>query len=134
MKTQKQYKTLKPAKKRPKYGNVKTAGFDSKGESKRHNELLLLQKAGLISDLTKQPKIVLLESFLYYGERQRPITYRPDFYYLDLRHNQKEGGLKTYEDYKSVITAKDKAYKIKSKLFKKMLLQYSDTIFIETIK
>ena len=131
--TRKQYKALKPAKKRPKYGNVKTGGFDSKGEKKRYSELLLLQKAGLITDLIKQPKIVLQESFMFHGKRERAITYTPDFYYLDLRYN-KEGGIKTYEDFKSIITAKDKAYKIKSKLFKKMLLGYPDTTFIEIIK
>lgn len=121
-------------KKLSKYKNIKTEGFDSKGECKRYNELLLLQKAGIITNLQKQPKITLQKSFSYGGLMQRAIIYKPDFSYTDLRHNAHGKYLKIYEDYKSAFTAKNPVYRIKAKLFRKMLLGYPDIEFREIIK
>lgn len=43
-----------------KYGAIKTNGSDSKKEARRYQELLLMQRAGMISDLRRQVKFVLI--------------------------------------------------------------------------
>lgn len=45
---------------RSKFRNVATAGYDSKKESKRAEELFLMQRAGQIQDLQTQVKFVLI--------------------------------------------------------------------------
>ncbi|HNZ28087.1 MAG TPA: DUF1064 domain-containing protein, partial [Spirochaetota bacterium] len=42
--------------------------FDSKAEMKRYTELLLLQKAGAISDLRLQTPFELIKTFKYKGK------------------------------------------------------------------
>lgn len=85
-----------------KYHNVKTVvdgiTFDSKAESRRWDELKLLQKAGLIQGFARQP------SFLLPGG----IRYRPDFIVCDAR------GTIYVEDVKGVIT---QAFALKRKLW-----------------
>lgn len=47
--------------KRLKYGNSKTYdGFDSKKEARRYQELLIMERAGKISDLKRQVKFILI--------------------------------------------------------------------------
>lgn len=70
-------------KRRSKYGNVKTTvngrTFDSKREADRYSELLLLEKAGEISNLELQPEFPVLiggvEVFVYVA----------DFKYWDMK-------------------------------------------------
>lgn len=108
-----------------KYHNKKitVAGmtFDSKKEYRRYNELVLLQKAGAISDLETQKEFVLIpaqyETYERYGAKgqrlkdgkrciEKSCVYKADFVYT-------ENGLTVVEDTKGVKT---KDYIIKRKL------------------
>jgi hypothetical protein len=86
--------------------------FDSKKESLRYKELLLLQKKGIITDLKLQPRYTLQESFKKNGKTYRKIEYVADFAYYD-----KELKKEVIEDVKSDFTEKDKVFKLKQKLF-----------------
>lgn len=91
-----------------KYRNIPTTvsgeRFDSKGEAARWQELKLLEKAGEISDLTRQVKYDLCV------EGVKVCRFVPDFEY------RKDGELIT-EDFKSKATMTP-AFRIKAKLFK----------------
>ena len=98
-----------------KYGNKKvsrlvngeTVMFDSKKEARHYDRLYLELKAGLISELTLQPKYDLIPTTKWNGKTLRKITYNADFRY------SKNG--KTYvEDVKGMLTD---VYKIKMRLF-----------------
>lgn len=109
-----------------KYRNLKvTFGnktFDSKKESKRWQELCLLQRAGRITDLQRQVKFVLIptqyEKFPRYSEKtgkrlkdgirtlEQECSYVADFVYM-------QDGKQVVEDTKGVKT---KDYIIKRKL------------------
>lgn len=96
---------------RAKYGNTKTVvdgiSFDSKAEARRYGELKLLERAGEIRDLELQPKFDL------FGIGAGKIcTYKADFKYNDLTTF-----CLVVEDVKSPSTAKEKAYRLKAKLF-----------------
>ena len=93
------------------------AVFDSRAEKERYVELLLLQKAGKVSNLRRQVKYELLPAA--YGEQA--VTYKADFVY-------ETGGKTIVEDYKGFQTA---VYKIKRKLFKQ---KYPELIFSEVTK
>jgi len=83
--------------KKAKYRNKKTevngVTFDSAGEAKRYQELLLMEKAGIISDLQRQVKFVLTPK----QEGERESSYLADFVYL-------ENGERVVEDYKGMKT------------------------------
>lgn len=83
--------------------------FDSKKESERFDELMLLLKAGVISDLKLQPQFTLQEAYTTpEGERVRAVRYNADFSYW-------KSGERIIEDVKSPAT-KTKVYAIKRKL------------------
>lgn len=72
--------------KRPKYKNQQDLRgeihFDSRKEARRYDELLLMLRAGKISDLHLQPQFTLQESYkTETGERVRAIRYTADFSY-----------------------------------------------------
>ena len=95
---------------RNKYSNQKVVvdgiTFDSKAEAKRYGELKLLKRGGFINDLELQP------SFALRGQRGNVVCkYLADFQYS-------EDGKRVVEDVKSPSTAKNRAYRIKYKLFK----------------
>ena len=94
-----------------KYRNKKTQidmyVFDSIAESKRYKELVLLQRAGKISELQLQPKFLLQESFKKNGKTYRKIEYIADFMY-------EENGHVIVEDVKGKET---EVFKLKRKLF-----------------
>ena len=94
-----------------KYNNkkVKIDGhtFDSIGESRRYQELKLLEGAGEISDLKLQPKFELQPTFRKNGKTHRAITYTTDFQYI-------ENGKVIVEDFKGVRT---QVFRIKQKMF-----------------
>lgn len=69
------------------HGNVITI-YDSIREYRRHQELLLAEKAGLIHGLVWQYTMTLQEGFVYQGKRIRPITYTADFFYFEKGNNQ----------------------------------------------
>lgn len=83
--------------------------FDSKKEANRYQELKLMQRAGIISDLQRQVKYVLIPSQKGDDGRvvERHCTYIADFVYVD------ENGKKVVEDTKGYRTSD---YKIKRKL------------------
>ncbi len=94
-----------------KYGNHKILRggeiFDSKREYDRYRELVLLQRAGQISDLKRQVKFELIPSQRVDGKVvERPCTYVADFVYT-------ENGKTVVEDSKGYRT---KEYILKRKL------------------
>ena len=114
---------------RQKYGNIKTRtadgiDHDSRKEARRWNELLLLERAGMISDLRRQDKYVLIpkqtESVERYSERtgrrlkdgERTIesecSYIADFVYVD------SATRKTVVEVSKGVRTKE--YRIKKKL------------------
>lgn len=101
-----------------KYNSKKTVldgqVFDSKKEANRYQELLLLEKAGVIKNLSRQVKFVLIPSQRDEATGkvvERECSYKADFKY--------EEGIKTVvEDVKGFRT---KEYIIKRKL---LLYQY----------
>jgi hypothetical protein len=96
---------------RSKYGAKKITQngitFDSKREAKRYGELLLLERAGVITDLQMQVPFVLIPSQRINGKvAERECKYIADFVYTE---NEK----KVVEDTKGMKT---KDYIIKRKL------------------
>lgn len=88
--------------------------FDSKKEANRYQELLLLEKAGVIKNLSRQVKFVLIPSQRDESGKviERECSYKADFVYYE------EDGETVVEDVKGFRT---KEYIIKRKL---MLYQY----------
>lgn len=116
---------------RNKYRNDKVTykgiSFDSKKEARRYSELLLLERAGAITDLQRQVRFELIpaqyENFERYGKRgkrlkdgkrciEKSVTYIADFVYKDLKT-----GETVVEDTKGMRT---EAYIIKRKLMLKV--------------
>lgn len=119
-----EYTALLNRKKRNKY-HARTASvngimFDSRKEADRYSELLLLQAAGVITDLRRQVPFELIpvqkdEGRITKSGRQlpgktieRPCVYIADFVYRDVK-----SGEDVVEDVKGVRT---QAYRIKRKL------------------
>ena len=100
-----------------KYNNKKVTVngqvFDSKKEARRYKELLLLEKAGVIKNLSRQVKFVLIPSQRDESGKviERECSYKADFVY-------EEGEKTVVEDVKGFRT---KEYIIKRKL---MLWRY----------
>lgn len=93
-----------------KYRNHRTRNWDSNIEKQRYAELLLLQRAGKITNLRRQVPIELLPSQYEDGKCvERGVKYICDFVYV-------EDGQTIWEDVKSPITRKNKDYIIKRKL------------------
>lgn len=95
---------------RLKYGNTPTKvgeiTFHSKKEAKRYGDLILLQRAGVISDLKLQVKFpIVVDDALI-------TTYVADFTYLDAK------GERVVEDVKGYAT---EVYALKRKLMKTLL-------------
>ena len=96
-----------------KYGNQKTARsdmeFDSRKEADRWDELFLLQRGGIIKDLERQVKFVLIPAQYENGKLiERAVTYIADFVYTDTKT-----GKKVVEDTKGMRT---KEYILKRKM------------------
>lgn len=81
---------------------------DSKKEGKRRQELLLLQRGGIITDLQTQVKFELQPSYKIDNKTIQAINYIADFTYYD------ELGRFVVEDCKGFKTD---VYKLKKKLF-----------------
>ena len=93
--------------------------YDSKKEMRRHQQLLLLEKNGEISDLQMQVKFVLIPAQYSNTEitkngkfkcLERECVYIADFVYKD------QNGQLVVEDVKSKITRQNPTYIIKRKL------------------
>lgn len=100
---------------RSKYGNKKVATadgvFDSQKEYKRWVQLKLMERAGIIQNLTRQQTFELIPKQRAGGKTIRACNYIADFVYI-------QDGKTIVEDTKGVKT---KEYKIKKKL---MLWRY----------
>lgn len=96
-----------------KYHNQKTVidniKFDSKRESQRYCELILLQKADKIHSLILQPKFILQEKFKKNGKTYQKIKYIADFQYFC---NERQKLI--VEDVKGFETTE---FKLKRKMF-----------------
>ena len=102
-----------------KYGNIKTVTsdgirHDSQKEANRWCELKLLERAGLIQDLQRQVKFLLIPK----QEGEKAVYYIADFVYC-------ENGKKIVEDVKGCRT---EVYKLK----KKMMLYFHGISIKET--
>lgn len=98
-----------------KYYNIKTMStdgivHDSKKEARRGEELLLLKRAGAITNLDRQVKFVLIPS--QRGDDGKVIE-KECFYKADFVYNDASTGEYIVEDAKGMRT---KEYKIKRKL------------------
>lgn len=101
---------------------VKGITYDSKKEYQRHCELLLMERAGQITNLERQVKYVLIPSQRIDGKVvEREVSYLADFRYI-------QNGEVVVEDVKSEITRKDKAYILK----RKMMLYFHGVQITET--
>jgi hypothetical protein len=80
--------------------------FDSRREASRYSELLVMQRAGLISELKRQEEFILIPKC----GKERPAKYHADFSYIDTAT-----GKKVVEDVKSRAT-KTKDYILRRKL------------------
>lgn len=94
--------------KRSKYGAKKSGGYDSKKEHNRANELKMMQRAGLISNLCEQVKFVLIPA---QHDQDGKLLERECSYYADFVYDR--NGVTVVEDTKGVRTPE---YKIKRKL------------------
>jgi hypothetical protein len=95
--------------KRNKFGAVKTTvdglKFDSKLEARRYQELVLLQRAGKISELSVQVPFTIIHK----QPGERAVKYVSDFTY-------RENGELVVEDVKGGKATATPVYKIKKKL------------------
>ncbi len=94
--------------KRNKYGAKKSGGYDSIKEHRRANELKLMQRAGIISNLREQVKYVLIPTQRDAAGNllEKECSYYADFVY-------ERDGKTVVEDTKGMRTPE---YKIKRKL------------------
>ena len=97
---------------------------DSKKESFRCNDLTLMVKARVISNLTQQPNFTLQEGFRYKGKWVRKISYKADFSYFD--NVEKKQVIEDTKGYKTEV------YRIKKKMFLKTIADNDDLEFIES--
>ena len=89
--------------------------FASQAEGRRYEELKLLVKAGLITDLTLQPKYELQPKYVAGdGRKVQALSYKGDFRYIDV-----ESGRVVLEDIKRPETSTVQ-YRIKKKLLEKI--------------
>jgi len=106
-----------------KYHNQKTKigdmVFDSKKEANRFQELKLLERGGVISDLKTQVRFLICPKE---GGNKRARYYVADFVYT-------EGSKTIIEDVKSEITRKNAVYSLKKALVQ---WQYPEYIFRES--
>lgn len=96
-------------KKKNKYHAEKSGGYDSRKEHHRADELKLMQRAGVISDLREQVPYILIPSQINGdGITERAVRYKADFVYVD-----NDTGKTVVEDTKGFRTPE---YVIKRKL------------------
>lgn len=97
-----------------KYHAIKTTigdiTFDSKGEAMRYQELMILLKAGAISDFQRQVKYELAPAVVIGGRKRPALRYIADFVYFDTVKQAQ-----VVEDFKGKVTPE---YRIKRHLMK----------------
>lgn len=97
-----------PKKRKNKYGAKKSGGYASTKEHNRANELELMQRAGLISNLREQVKYVLIPT---QRDPQGNLLEKECSYYADFVYDK--DGVTVVEDTKGFRT---KEYRLKRKL------------------
>lgn len=97
-------------KRRNKYGAKKTGGNASGKEHTRANQLKLMQRAGLISDLREQVKFVLIPT---QRNRDGKLLEKECSYYADFVYVDNDTGQTVVEDAKGYRTPE---YRLKRKL------------------
>lgn len=101
---------------RPKYGNkacrVGDEHYRSGREMARHQDLLILERAGQISELKREVPFVLAPAVRLNGRLKPPLRYFADFVYRD------KNGLVVVEDAKGMRTD---VYRIKRHLMATVL-------------
>ena len=117
--------TTKQNKYRNKKVEYKGIKFDSIKEKDYYLILKHYENNGKIKDLKRQVEFILQPSFKVDNKTIRAIKYIADFSYTDTATNEK-----VVVDVKSSITAKDKTYIIKKKLF---MYKYKDYKFMEVL-
>ena len=99
-----------------KYHNTKTVAdgikFDSKLEAERYEQLKILERAGVISDLELQPEYELIPSFRKNGKTWRKTVYKADFRYILCENN-----IIIIEDVKGSTAVITDVFRLKQKLF-----------------
>lgn len=121
------------SRKASKYGAVQRGGFDSTKEARRHKELQMMERAGLISDLQTQVKFILVptqrepstEVFQKGAKKGEPkpgkVIEKEASYYADFTYKDQEGNL-VVEDVKGYKGGE--AYKLFTLKRKLMLEKY----------
>lgn len=97
-----------PTRKPSKYHAKKSGGYDSKKEHQRANQLKLMQRAGLISNLREQVKYVLIPT---QRDPDGKLLEKECSYYADFVYDK--DGVTVVEDAKGYRTEE---YKLKRKL------------------
>lgn len=93
--------------------------FDSRKEARRYSDLVLLERAGMITDLQRQVKFELIPSQRIDGKVvERSVTYVADFVY-------KQHGKTVVED--------TKGFKTKDYIIKRKLMLYIHGIRVKEI-
>jgi Protein of unknown function (DUF1064) len=85
--------------------------FDSRKEARRYTELRLLEQAGQIHGLERQPVFPLLTTHHRGGEVIQVGVYKADF-----RYRAGPTGVLVIEDVKSPATRKTAVYRLKKKM------------------
>lgn len=107
--------------KKNKYGALASGGYASGREHRRANELKMMQRAGLISDLREQVKFELIPSQYRDGKLiERPCSYIADFVYFD-------------RDKNSLVVEDTKGYRTKDYIIKRKLMLQVHGIVIKEI-
>lgn len=100
---------------RPKYGNRKTRGKDSRKEANRADALRLMQRAGEIRNLREQVKFELIPAQYATVDGKRRCVERAVAYMADFTYDRVEPYGFVVEDVKSPVS-RTKDYIIKRKL------------------
>lgn len=109
------------SKKRNKYGAKKSGGYDSRKEHNRANELKMMQRAGLISNLREQVKYELIPAQYRDGKLiERACAYVADFVYFDREAN-------------SLVVEDTKGFRTKEYIIKRKLMLHVHGIVIKEI-
>lgn len=100
--------------------------YDSEKECRRHMELMLLEKAGVISNLECQKVLLIAPAFTdRNGKQHRPITYRADFSYVRNETEHIIEDVKGFDEQRQKFLTTE-AFNIKWKLLQ---AKYQDLIF-----
>jgi hypothetical protein len=95
-------------------------------EAQRCDELYILAKQRIISNLRQQPEFILQPKFELRGKKFRAIIYRADFSYFD---NEKQKYV--VEDVKGSKKILTQAYILKKKMLLFTMRDREDFLFIE---